>query len=563
MKTGKRRILVILFAALITAAGFGLKAKADDSSIIYDTNNFHDGTVGQYYEASAYFYCYNTLLDGCVVTGTLPPGVYAYVDTARSWVTLKGTPTSAGSYSFGITAESSDHKYSNAVMYTVRIAASNIGYTVNTKYCQARHEDGHYGGVFMAGELVTITNAETDDLFAASFKTSPALTIPTGAPGERVFEVPKHSFYMPAENVTVEPMLKNRDLGTYNHNAASKDTGILCGDISIATMEFAIEHDLIWADLIKEDHNSTAVNHGDFWYYDVDLDKNGTADLRMTKTYSQRWNSGGFGQAMEVLDGRNVYGTFTLNIPMMTIYKHSGTGLYSKIVFNMGVQEHTHSPKLVAAKAATCTESGVKEHYECSCGSWFWDAAGTKLISNHADAIEKPLGHNWSEWTEVKPATETEEGLRERHCLNSASHKETETIPKLPPAPTEPETSEVPPETTEMTEVQTETSEVPVTVIPPETTGAPTTEAPATDPAQTVPTTAESVPAETQKEPAGKAGSGNTFLWILLAVMAVIAGVLGGILIGRSGGKSKNQEAPRTDTAEKAEEKSGTADKEE
>ena len=84
---------MILFAALITAAGFGLKAKADDSSIIYDTNNFHDGTVGQYYEASAYFYCYNTLLDGCVVTGTLPPGVYAYVDTARSWVTLKGTPT--------------------------------------------------------------------------------------------------------------------------------------------------------------------------------------------------------------------------------------------------------------------------------------------------------------------------------------------------------------------------------------------------------------------------------------------------------------------------------------
>ena len=114
-----------------------------------------------------------------------------------------------------------------------------------------------------------------------------------------------------------------------------------------------------------------------------------------------------------------------------------------------------------------------------------------------------------------------------------------------------------------MTEVQTETSEVPVTMIPPETTGAPTTEAPATDPAPTTPATAESVPAETQKEPAGKAGGGNTFLWILLAVMAVIAGVLGGILIGRSGGKSKNQEAPRTDTAENAEGKSGTADKEE
>ena len=59
-----------------------------------------------------------------------------------------------------------------------------------------------------------------------------------------------------------------------------------------------------------------------------------------------------------------------------------------------------HKPTQIAAKAATCTETGIKEHYKCSvCGKLFSDSDGKIEI---ADTTIPALGHDyeylWGTW---------------------------------------------------------------------------------------------------------------------------------------------------------------------
>ena len=592
----KRTKWLLLLAAIILAAGFGRSAKAGEApNIRYDANNVHDGTVKHYYEASVYFYLYKDQLDGCTITGNLPDGIYAYVGEKE--VVLKGTPTKAGTFKFKVIGEGLVSGQTSSPEFTVTIAGENIVYAVTTMGCSSTDEGGTAKTNFSAGDVVKIATKTYSTQYLDHFETSVAsVKIPTGNPGEKIYGLPIGCFYMPAKNITVYASVKQKDQGTENHNAAATDTSSLCDDIHIATMELAIDRGLVKATYTTETL-AGRVQSGTLYRYKIDLDKNGTPDLEMVKVIVDCFNSGGYGQSISVLSGRNVYGSYTLSIPQEDINKYADTAVFSKIVFNMGGTPHTHSPKLVAAKDPTCTASGYKEHYECSCGSWFWDAAGTNKISNHADAILKPLGHKmktvtakaatcttdgvswhvecencgnwywnvsganliadhsalitkayghkWSAGTVVKAATETEEGLRERYCYNNTAHKEQETIPKLEPAPTEPPTTEAPPETTEAP-TEPPTTEEPTTEAPPETTEAPTepvsTEAP-TEPETTAaptqaptqaPTEAPTQPAPTEA-PKKESGGGNTVLWILLGVMAVVAGVLGGILIGKSG----------------------------
>ncbi len=92
---------------------------------------------------------------------------------------------------------------------------------------------------------------------------------------------------------------------------------------------------------------------------------------------------------------------------------------------------HVHNLEHVAAKAATCTEAGNIEYWTCSgCGKYFSDAKGETEIKQESTVI-KETGHNWSEWTTVKEATEEEEGLERRTCKNDENHTEERTIPKL------------------------------------------------------------------------------------------------------------------------------------
>ena len=84
-----------------------------------------------------------------------------------------------------------------------------------------------------------------------------------------------------------------------------------------------------------------------------------------------------------------------------------------------------HSILVKAPVAPTCTQPGWTESRACEwCGTVF------------AEAVEIPaLGHNWSAWVTVKPASETEEGLMERTCLNDPEHKEVQVLDKLDPQP--------------------------------------------------------------------------------------------------------------------------------
>ena len=105
-----------------------------------------------------------------------------------------------------------------------------------------------------------------------------------------------------------------------------------------------------------------------------------------------------------------------------------------------GTQEISQSETIVAAnhdlskteaKAATCTEAGNIEYWTCSeCGKNFSDEKGETEISQE-ETVVAATGHAWGEWTEVKPATEEEEGLQTRTCSNDESHKEERTVHSL------------------------------------------------------------------------------------------------------------------------------------
>ena len=72
------------------------------------------------------------------------------------------------------------------------------------------------------------------------------------------------------------------------------------------------------------------------------------------------------------------------------------------------------------AVAATCTTSGLTDGSHCErCGTVF------------TEQKEIPaLGHNWGDWTVVKPATVDSEGQEQRVCKNDSKHIEKRKIDK-------------------------------------------------------------------------------------------------------------------------------------
>lgn len=54
---------------------------------------------------------------------------------------------------------------------------------------------------------------------------------------------------------------------------------------------------------------------------------------------------------------------------------------------------HTHRPTIVRRVEPTCEKAGNIEHYKCSCGKLYYDAAATKEITNAAKIILSATGH--------------------------------------------------------------------------------------------------------------------------------------------------------------------------
>ncbi|MCR5543032.1 MAG: Ig-like domain-containing protein, partial [Eubacterium sp.] len=119
---------------------------------------------------------------------------------------------------------------------------------------------------------------------------------------------------------------------------------------------------------------------------------------------------------------------------------NSGIGIYTaefkKDVFETQIKE-VDIPKLghdmihFPAKEATCEENGNIEYYKCKrCEALFEDEEGN-VSTTEGRTVIKAKGHDWGEWIETKPATESEDGEEMRICNNDPSHIEIQPIPHL------------------------------------------------------------------------------------------------------------------------------------
>ena len=87
---------------------------------------------------------------------------------------------------------------------------------------------------------------------------------------------------------------------------------------------------------------------------------------------------------------------------------------------------HTHDLKKVDAKAATCTEAGNKEYWECkTCGNFYWDADGKNEITNK-DKVIIEAGHKYSGLIPEVSATCGKNGVK-AHYECSVCHKNFDT----------------------------------------------------------------------------------------------------------------------------------------
>lgn len=117
---------------------------------------------------------------------------------------------------------------------------------------------------------------------------------------------------------------------------------------------------------------------------------------------------------------------------------------------------HTHRPTIVKRVEPTCEKAGNIEHYKCSCGKLYYDAAATKEITNAAKIILSATGHtrggDWKsseiyhwhecslcgekkeesshsfEWKIDKAATATEAGSKHEECTVCGFKKDAVTI---------------------------------------------------------------------------------------------------------------------------------------
>ena len=159
-------------------------------------------------------------------------------------------------------------------------------------------------------------------------------------------------------------------------------------------------------------------------------------------------------QPTETEMGQTTY-TATFNVAWAT--------QQTKVLNDNPVKEHTHIGTQVTGQAPTCTTDGWKDYYKCQCGKFFEDEACTKEITELAawktgdgkiekishtpgdwkqddsehwkectscHTIVEKAKHTYSDWTVIKAASETEEGL-EKHACTFCGHEETRSIPKL------------------------------------------------------------------------------------------------------------------------------------
>ena len=91
--------------------------------------------------------------------------------------------------------------------------------------------------------------------------------------------------------------------------------------------------------------------------------------------------------------------------------------------------EHAHVNKTDKV-APTCETAGKEAYWYCEdCKKYFSDENCQLVIDNiNSYGVINALGHSWGDWVVVRAATETEDGLERRTCLNDPSHTEERAI---------------------------------------------------------------------------------------------------------------------------------------
>ena len=122
------------------------------------------------------------------------------------------------------------------------------------------------------------------------------------------------------------------------------------------------------------------------------------------------------------------YGEWTTTTPATCTEKGLETKVCSRDASHTLTREIAalgHSPQVLEAVAASCTESGLTEGSKCS--------VCKEILT--AQQVVPALGHDYGNWAVTTPATCTEKGVETRFCARDTSHKETREIAALGHSP--------------------------------------------------------------------------------------------------------------------------------
>ena len=146
---------------------------------------------------------------------------------------------------------------------------------------------------------------------------------------------------------------------------------------------------------------------------------------------SYNWQVNNEEGVWESVDGTTDHITVELTATPQTyrcLVKNKAYNMLASRVVQCKGGDYEHTSIKFLAKAATCTEEGNIEYYECiDCHKLFRDEECTIEIAEE-DIVIPATGHAYGEWTVVREATCTEAGSKEKVCANCGD-KVTEEIP--------------------------------------------------------------------------------------------------------------------------------------
>lgn len=81
-------------------------------------------------------------------------------------------------------------------------------------------------------------------------------------------------------------------------------------------------------------------------------------------------------------------------------YTYTQTYLGNMLQLSLIIESpnHKHKPSLVAGKAPTCSATGTKDYYQCSCGRRYYDSAAAQELSDMKTLIIDRTAHTPGEW---------------------------------------------------------------------------------------------------------------------------------------------------------------------